>query len=191
VPFLNQACANLLQHIAWPLEAAGLFLTAVEVLRPVIARRWEAAIAQYSQRPGDWIFDLIHKYIGGGVYGDKFTRWSALHGLILFGTAAWIGYTGIWWLGVLSVILLAFLLLFIEFVIILATSRLLHPFSGWTGGRALGGFGLLLGSVGLLMETYQVATIHAVWIGGVPDRLATLWTWMLNLWPASSQKLSP
>lgn len=158
--FFSTATANLLQHVAVPVEGIGLTLTIIEVVYPTRARAIERALHTFRAARATVLAEFLHRTVGGGEQGYLTPAGVTLSSLaIAFGI--WQGITHRSWGRGIGMLLLADVVLLVAVYAAVFGARLLvKPFDQWTEGRAVGGFGLALGLAGFAMEVYQVLTLH-------------------------------
>jgi fatty acid desaturase len=157
---LRQAWADNIQVGAVPLEVVGLVLAWIEVRNPPLAAR----ITRLLVRTGQVRYFGYPREGGDPVAVRIFT---VLHAIALVAFWAWF-LTGHWQLPVNRVVGLVELLIALVFPIAAASLLLrglayvLTALTRFSGGRALGAFGLVLATLGMLGSAYQVATL---WFG--------------------------
>lgn len=183
----NDQAAVVVQLASLPLEVAGLTLAFIEVRKPSVADAIEAGI----DHAAGWCEQMIRRFaprdgtgplalafmalvaMGFAIAAGRFLLWAG--GYIWEREKPWwdppvfdyvvslVSYATIVPLFLLAVIASMWLALALALLSLRTISLVLRGLDRYAHGRALGAFGLILASMGLVGEMYQVLTIVVTW----------------------------
>jgi hypothetical protein len=163
--FFDPDLSEILHVAAVPMEGLGLILTITEVFYRDKARAIEKSLHRFSTSS---FGDLYRAYrIARGEdldypLSESLPTWVTWAVGVAAGLAA--GVIGLiehsWGIAIAAFFVALFSLFYVVVPLGLFTlSRVIKPFSVLTGHHALGGFGLLLGTIGFLTELYLATPI--------------------------------